>query len=130
MTIILLGNKQPSKQAKMKQIIKFVERITGSNKNNLLGRWEITYCKDALNKRIDLANEDHCGVCYSTKYHNDGYIKYMNNTNHNTSDNIINVNRYNRYIEIMNAIKNNRDARNNITDATKIVNKNSIIDLE
>ena len=40
----------------------------------MLGRWEITYCKPTMNKKIDLANEDHCGICYSTKYHNNNYI--------------------------------------------------------
>jgi hypothetical protein len=103
----------------MKKIIKFVERITGSNKNNLLGRWEITYCKQTLNKRIDLANEDHCGVCYSTKYHNDTYIKYINNIKHIAPDNIINNSRYNRYIKYINTIKNKKSS-----------NKNIIIDLE
>ncbi len=110
-----------------------IENFRISDKSKLLGRWEITYCKQTLNKRIDLANEDHCGVCYSTKYHNDAYIKYMNKIKNAELDNDDNFQRYNRYVQIMNAIKRNRDARDakkKITDATKIVNNNPIIDLE
>jgi len=29
----------------------------------LLGRWNIDYCENIINKKIDLSNEDHCGVC-------------------------------------------------------------------
>jgi hypothetical protein len=28
-----------------------------------LGRWNINYCDEQINKKIDLANEDHCGTC-------------------------------------------------------------------
>ena len=28
-----------------------------------LGRWKITYDIEQMDKRIDLANEDHCGPC-------------------------------------------------------------------
>lgn len=28
-----------------------------------LGRWNIVYCVDKLNAKVDLANEDHCGPC-------------------------------------------------------------------
>lgn len=41
----------------------------------LLGRWNIVYCQQKINKKIDLANEDHCGTC--------------NNNNNNNKDNII-----------------------------------------
>jgi hypothetical protein len=29
----------------------------------LLGRWSIVYCEKTINKKIDLANQDHCGTC-------------------------------------------------------------------
>ena len=29
----------------------------------LLGRWNITYNKKIIHRKIDLANEDHCGPC-------------------------------------------------------------------
>lgn len=29
-----------------------------------LGRWNIDYCSIIINKKIDLSNEDHCGVCH------------------------------------------------------------------
>lgn len=28
-----------------------------------LGRWNIDYCIDKINNKIDLSNEDHCGTC-------------------------------------------------------------------
>lgn len=33
----------------------------------LLGRWNINYCEKTINKKIDLANEDHCGTCNNMK---------------------------------------------------------------
>ena len=41
----------------------------------LLGRWNIVYYQQKINKKIDLANEDHCGTC--------------NNNNKDNKDNII-----------------------------------------
>jgi hypothetical protein len=55
---------------RMNIITKFINRMQFSDQIKVLGRWEITYCKPTMNKKIDLANEDHCGICYSTKYHN------------------------------------------------------------
>ena len=28
-----------------------------------LGRWNIENCKKRIDKKVDLANEDHCGPC-------------------------------------------------------------------
>lgn len=28
-----------------------------------LGRWNIDYCNQKMNKKVDLSNEDHCGPC-------------------------------------------------------------------
>lgn len=28
-----------------------------------LGRWNIDYCNQRMNKKVDLSNEDHCGPC-------------------------------------------------------------------
>ncbi len=55
-----------------------------TNLNNL-GRWKITYNKLEINKKVDLANEDHCGVCYSTKYHNHQYIDSNNKKKSNSN---------------------------------------------
>jgi hypothetical protein len=30
---------------------------------SVLGRWNIEYCNDKINNKIDLSNEDHCGPC-------------------------------------------------------------------
>ncbi len=63
----------------MNTIIKLIQRTAIHDQVKILGRWEITYCKPTMNKKIDLANEDHCGVCYSTKYHNIKYIDISSN---------------------------------------------------
>jgi hypothetical protein len=34
----------------------------------LLGRWNIVYCQEKINKKIDLSNEDHCGTCTSSTF--------------------------------------------------------------
>jgi hypothetical protein len=107
----------------MKSIIQLIQSVSQSNQNKILGRWNITYCKSTVNKKIDLANEDHCGTCYSTKYHNDTFITHMNNIKHIKPDNNINSNRYKAYInniKYINYIKN----KSNKTD------RNPIIDLE
>jgi hypothetical protein len=62
-------------------IIKFIQRMRIPDQVKVLGRWEITYCKPTMNKKIDLANEDNCGCCYSTKYHNINYVNPMNKYN-------------------------------------------------
>lgn len=28
-----------------------------------LGRWNIDYCTQKINYKVDLSNEDHCGLC-------------------------------------------------------------------
>ena len=33
----------------------------------ILGRWNINYTKDKLDRKIYLANHDHCGPCGSIK---------------------------------------------------------------
>ena len=33
------------------------------NEKKVLGRWNIDYCNQKINSKIDLSNEDHCGPC-------------------------------------------------------------------
>jgi hypothetical protein len=44
-----------------------------------LGRWNLDYCHVRINRKIDYANEDHCGSCSNgmgiDTY--DDYIKYI-----------------------------------------------------
>jgi len=104
----------------MKSIIQLIQTAIYSDQNKFLGRWNITYCSSTINKKIDLANEDHCGTCYSTKYHNNQYINYMNTITPINTNNTI---RYNKYITILNTIRyNKKSVKNNI--------KNPIMDLE
>lgn len=69
-------------EVRMKSILKIIQRMRIPDQAKTLGRWEITYCKPTMNKKIDFANEDHCGTCYSTKYHNPNSI-HLNNINKN-----------------------------------------------
>lgn len=33
----------------------------------VLGRWSLEFSQQKLNRKVDLANEDHCGCCDDTK---------------------------------------------------------------
>ncbi len=67
----------------MSYFINFIHRLRLQEQSVFLGRWKIIYCKSKMNKKIDLANEDHCGICYSTKYHNISNIKQIPTYNKN-----------------------------------------------
>ena len=45
----------------MKYISKFFISIKETPRQ--LGRWKLDYCKQKINQKIDLSNEDHCGPC-------------------------------------------------------------------
>ena len=49
----------------MKLLTTFINRVFVKEQTPtvLLGRWSIVYCENKINKKIDLANEDHCGTC-------------------------------------------------------------------
>lgn len=49
--------------------IKIYIPILSRESKTQLGRWNLDYFKDKLDTKIDLANEDHCGICseYSKK---------------------------------------------------------------
>jgi hypothetical protein len=38
-------------------------RFFVKNEKKVLGRWNIDYCNQKINSKIDLSNEDHCGPC-------------------------------------------------------------------
>lgn len=40
-----------------------LKRVLGHEAPKPLGRWGIVSCATEINKKIDLANEDHCGPC-------------------------------------------------------------------
>ena len=46
----------------MKFITTIIKKFIKDDKN-ILGRWKIDYCDKKLKRKIDLANEDHCGPC-------------------------------------------------------------------
>ena len=45
------------------QIMKCVVQRIIPNESKPLGRWNIDYCTQKMNQKIDLSNEDHCGPC-------------------------------------------------------------------
>ena len=49
-------------QYSMKFITTIIKKFIKDDKN-ILGRWNIDYCDKKLKRKIDLANEDHCGPC-------------------------------------------------------------------
>lgn len=47
----------------MKKFISIIKDIFSKETPKMLGRWKLDYCVNALNKKISLTNEDHCGPC-------------------------------------------------------------------
>jgi len=41
--------------------------IRQDTKKNVLGRWQLDYCNKRLNRKIELSNEDNCGVSLCKK---------------------------------------------------------------
>jgi hypothetical protein len=54
----------------MKYIKLFKNKFFQKQQIILLGRWNIVYCEQKINKKVELANEDHCGNCNIYKYNN------------------------------------------------------------
>ena len=44
-------------------LIKNIIKFPSHNEKIALGRWNIDYCAKKINQKVDLSNEDHCGVC-------------------------------------------------------------------
>lgn len=47
----------------MKYFTSFVRKFISKTPSTPLGRWNIDYCSKKMDRKIDLANEDHCGPC-------------------------------------------------------------------
>ena len=57
----------------------FTNNITVTKDNLILGRWSMNYSKDYLDRKIYLANHDHCGPCGSiTQEYNKNIINNIN----------------------------------------------------
>jgi hypothetical protein len=54
-------------KVRMKRLVDFIARLRAKESISIfsgpLGRWNIDYCKKKMGRKIDLANEDHCGTC-------------------------------------------------------------------
>ncbi len=70
----------------MKYITFLTNKLFSQQPNILLGRWSIVYCETKINKKIDLSNEDHCGVCNTIYQYNNSYTN--ENKNENKNENI------------------------------------------
>jgi hypothetical protein len=44
-------------------IINILKKILLKEVPKPLGRWRIESCNSAMNNKVDLSNEDHCGPC-------------------------------------------------------------------
>jgi hypothetical protein len=55
-------------------VLKFNTRLMKDDMPKPLGRWNIDYCTNKINRKVDFANEDNCGAC-------DQYKKYEDNVN-------------------------------------------------
>ena len=68
-------------------LIRITQKFTGYFKHKApeLGRWSLLECNDALQKRIDMANIDHCGPCGFDQIREEKNKKFTIKTGH--SDN-------------------------------------------
>ncbi len=41
----------------------FIPNIWPKHQKVFLGRWNVDYSAEIINKKVDLSNEDHCGAC-------------------------------------------------------------------
>ncbi len=64
-----------------------------------LGRWTIEYCQTILHTKVRLANEDHCGTCYSTAIVRQ-LEKQTNNRVKEFKTRTTAMRRYNEYINV------------------------------
>ena len=46
-----------------KILLSIIKKMKGQETATPLGRWNIDYCKNKINRKIELSNEDHCGTC-------------------------------------------------------------------
>jgi len=65
------------KMMKMMKMIRILplKRFALGNDIKPLGRWSIDYCPKKINRKVNLANEDNCGVCDQYKNTNTNNIK-------------------------------------------------------
>jgi len=47
----------------LKYLVNMMNKLTQRDVPISLGRWRRETCNKALNNKIDLSNEDHCGPC-------------------------------------------------------------------
>ena len=68
-------------------LIRIAQKFTTyfTHKAPELGRWSLLECNDALQKRIDMANIDHCGPCGFDQIREEKNKKFTIKTGH--SDN-------------------------------------------
>jgi hypothetical protein len=67
------------KHLEIKYISSFVKETLANDTPKPLGRWNIDYCTNQINRKIDFANEDHCSPCgkYNIhRYNHNGYYQY------------------------------------------------------
>ena len=71
------------------KLIRFLIRSLTTLEPRVLGRWQLETSLSTIHHKVDLANEDHCGICSEYRYSkvneinieknddSDEYIKYM-----------------------------------------------------
>ena len=47
----------------MKYLTTIIKKMLPKELPKPVGRWNIDYCNNKMNKKVDLSNEDHCGPC-------------------------------------------------------------------
>lgn len=68
-------------------ILKLIQRFSRKQKPTELGRWSLLNSSDALQKRIDMANIDHCGPCGFEQISHEKNKKFYISTGHSDNNN-------------------------------------------
>ena len=70
-------------------MLRIIQRLSPffKQKPTQLGRWSLLECSDALQKRIDMANIDHCGPCGFEQISNNKNKKFNIATGHSDNKN-------------------------------------------
>lgn len=71
----------------IKYITKLISKIVPKELPKPMGRWNIDYCNNKTNQKIDLSNEDHCGPCGQYAITKSEKISRDNDINNNNNNN-------------------------------------------
>lgn len=46
-----------------KSFTRLLQNVLGPSAPQPVGRWQVDHCRQKLDHKVDMSNEDHCGTC-------------------------------------------------------------------